>query len=1267
MVLSLFAKLKNKYFQEFIRIWGREPQSAKEWMSIQDNAVRELNKTKGVPTEAKPPWHTGWTPKVVPGGKGIESLLKSGDVKKGVASKTTKETLKSKKDRGILLRDAEEDIARIKRENKQAVEDFKQKEYERRVKAEEDKVAADEDYIPDIIDPEEFAGGGRIGMAGGGALFKFIEQLFIKASNDIRLGRGKWKGLDQKQMAVQHDNLTKMVEKWQKTKTLPEGAEQYFGVDPYIAFGKAKGIKVVKNPKTEATEGITYTKTETTPNTQDPNLPPSITTTEGSGDMLFRDPLEVRTHTGPRSDIEEATSRTGKVFNPKTDLYEGIDERTMLKQKYPGLTDDLLEKILIDDNPQRKAEVLATMDEFLKLKEVGKSEEEAFKIVVDSFQKPTKHAEGGRIGFNPGGPVDQQALIQMYLEEGLSYEEAVAAAQATSGLDMDISKKADGGRAGYIFGGSAGLRALIKRLRGKEKRLFPSRLGTEHLLSKADLSEIKDLKLKQLENLLKGAQTDKKMIAQIAKNKKMADPGLDFLMSKMDETGLMPPNLSKYKNVDKDIMDIEMMIKNYSDKKLKRKTHQSGGLAYMLGDPTYMKYEGGGSVGHAPWHKPTAQQQPHQQPGPAPQQQQPGPAPQGGGQAPGGGRPNPMKAPRGLPSLAPRTMDPAFLQQQAMQRMMMGQGQQGQQQRPRMAEGGMTQEDFNRFLKEREEMHREGGKQGLQEDWKKYKRFKKYGPGSVQEAADGGRMPFGLGGIFGKPIEWDNLNEEQKKWLRENQQMHNVPIPSEEKAFGGRIGMAGGGAIKKFIEQLFIKASNDIRLGKGKWKGLDQKQKMVQHDNLTKKVAEFQKTGRTVGMEEYFGVDPHTAFIAEETKKIRQGIKSQKQEEIMEQAYEEIRGGSGFTGDDLKYDADILAESLAKVQGKDYAALGADEVSNLYDQAYKRISQDFLKRREAKKALKDVEQKIELQMFDPKDRKPNAEGGRIGMMYGGDPGFQFEYGGSWADWRDQHQHQMPVTDYIKTRLPKERLPFRDMQSGGIARLPFGAGGFSKARRAFLKMIAGLTGAGIAGGTGLLKLSSKVAPKVIKEAEVITRGADGIPKYVYDLIEVVKAKGTRDIIEGFKRSDYSTVHSYKGVDVTEDALGNIKIKSDKTGVATDSYTGKTHEGIAQENHIQIEKGQMNVKDEGLETQKSFQEPDEYIEGTVYPDMDGKMKDFEEGLDKEVHEYFQKIADEKHITKSGKKYYDWTGHEFSDLPKKTKKTKKASGGLAYALGE
>ena len=728
----------------------------KEWMSIQNNAVRELNKTKGVPKKDVPPFQ-GWTPKVIPGGKkeGIESLLESGVVKKGVAPKTTKETLKAKKDRGILLRDADEDIARIKRENKQAIEDFKKKHGKKTV----------EDFRDEgDFDPGGMASGGRIAMAGGGALFKFIEKLFIKASNDIRLGRGKWKGLDEKQRIVQHDNLTKKVIEFQKSgKTV--GLEEYFGVDPHTAFIAARD-KVKR-------QGIIKDFPEVS----------------GVDDLL-------------KSDFNKAAGV--------------VDERTMLKQKYPGLTDDLLEKILVDDNPQRKAEVLATMDEFLKLKEVGKSEEEAFKIVVDSFQKPTKHA--------------------------------------------------------------------------------------------------------------------------------------------------------------------------------------SGGLAYMLGEPTYMKAEGG-QVGHGPWT--TGQVSPQ------PQQQQQAPMHHAQGQ------PNPMKIPQGIPSAAPRSMDPRVMQQQMMQRAMMGQGRQGQP--------------------------------------------------------------------------------------------------------------------------------------------------------------------------------------------------------------------------------------------------------------------------------------------------------RVGMMYGGDPGFAFEYGGSWADWHDQHRNQMPVEDYIQTKLPKERLPFRDSAAGGGiikalknllkkkpkkdvikpfefpdvgpqsdffqkllddmlksearlkdfdppkdrkpheagGRIGFGVGGFNKARRAFLKMMAGITGAGVAGGAGLLKLSTKAAPKVIKEAEVITRGADGMPKYIYDLIEVVKAKGTKDIIEGFKRSDYSTVHSYKGVEVIEEASGATRIKKGKETPLHGSDEPAYHEvemEIIPGEYIQ--KG-STVSDDAA---KAVKTNDEYVEYTARPDMDGKMKDIDEGIDDLDHLDLKKIADE-----IGDVYY-----EDVNITGKLKKTKKASGG-------
>ena len=184
--------------------------------------------------------------------------------------------------------------------------------------------------------------------------------------------------------------------------------------------------------------------------------------------------------------------------------------------------------------------------------------------------------------------------------------------------------------------------------------------------------------------------------------------------------------------------------------------------------------------------------------------------------------------------------------------------------------------------------------------------------------------------------------------------------------------------------------------------------------------------------------------------------------------------------------------------------------------------------------------------------------------------------------------------------------------GGRVGLKNGKRPFSLSRRGFLQWLAGIAGTAVAGGTGLLKLgkgAKTVAPKVTEE--VVKRSADGMPVYIDNLISVVQSKGVKKLVDSNINKYPDTVHTYKGVELTQDATGSIKIQKD-------DYT--------QRNHIQIEKGQINVKDEGLETQKSFQEPDEYIEGSVRPDRDGKLKDFEEGLDADVHKQFEEIANE-----------------------------------------
>jgi hypothetical protein len=106
-----------------------------------------------------------------------------------------------------------------------------------------------EKYDPKFPPDEDFASGGiaRVGYGKGKLVtgfFEFIEGLFIKASNDIRLGKGKWAGLDQKQKMVQHDNLTKLVEQFQKTGKFDKKANEYFGIDAEKAFaGATKKVK----------------------------------------------------------------------------------------------------------------------------------------------------------------------------------------------------------------------------------------------------------------------------------------------------------------------------------------------------------------------------------------------------------------------------------------------------------------------------------------------------------------------------------------------------------------------------------------------------------------------------------------------------------------------------------------------------------------------------------------------------------------------------------------------------------------------------------------------------------------------------------------------------------------------------------------------------------------------------------------------------------------------------------------------------------------
>ena len=183
---------------------------------------------------------------------------------------------------------------------------------------------------------------------------------------------------------------------------------------------------------------------------------------------------------------------------------------------------------------------------------------------------------------------------------------------------------------------------------------------------------------------------------------------------------------------------------------------------------------------------------------------------------------------------------------------------------------------------------------------------------------------------------------------------------------------------------------------------------------------------------------------------------------------------------------------------------------------------------------------------------------------------------------------------------------------------------------------------------------KAAPKAMKAAETITRNADGIPAYAFDLIEVVKAKGTKEIMEGFARkTPVQKKYTYKGVDVIEDGLGNTSVQKQqtKTGHWYDEATDDSFvdDYVDREVGFEIKQGEIVKGKDG----KPIKAGDEYNESTAYMqgDPDGGMdvSDVVEKISDADHLELKKIANESLIKKA-------SGGRV-DLSK---------GGLAHVLG-
>ena len=93
---------------------------------------------------------------------------------------------------------------------------------------------------------------------------------------------------------------------------------------------------------------------------------------------------------GAKKAIDDLELEEARNLAPK------MVERLELKQKYPGLDDDILTAIIEDPDPNNKAQVLGTLEQLMELQRQGKSPEEAVDIIKQTMFKGRKdNAKGG--------------------------------------------------------------------------------------------------------------------------------------------------------------------------------------------------------------------------------------------------------------------------------------------------------------------------------------------------------------------------------------------------------------------------------------------------------------------------------------------------------------------------------------------------------------------------------------------------------------------------------------------------------------------------------------------------------------------------------------------------------------------------------------------------------------------------------------------------------------------------------------------------------
>ena len=233
-----------------------------------------------------------------------------------------------------------------------------------------------------------------------------------------------------------------------------------------------------------------------------------------------------------------------------------------------------------------------------------------------------------------------------------------------------------------------------------------------------------------------------------------------------------------------------------------------------------------------------------------------------------------------------------------------------------------------------------------------------------------------------------------------------------------------------------------------------------------------------------------------------------------------------------------------------------------------------------------------------------------------------------------------AVENIKEKQLIESFDPDEMASGG--RAGFAGGGMG--RRAFLKLMAALGATGATAKSGLVSLLGKGAGKEVAK-EVVQQSTSTPPPYFFNLVKKIKNLGD-DVTPNYAVKERDKVTQYKDFELTEDlTTGEQTIKRVKISDDGPQYYDET---LAEETYMNYKpgKGQMD--------ETTGKVADEYIEDTSYLRTSGPSKG-------DIYDTVDGVADD--VIEEGTIFED----NIADFTTKKLRKKKASGGLAYMVGE